>query len=395
MLYMFGFFKKKKEEAPAVQLVREEPKENISLEKRVLRHVAELIPKTVLEGEKLQFPDCGGLTMRVEFPDLDGPQFRMEAILEHPDFFGPLVESTAGVKEGDEEKARFAARQIVDSVLDALLPALRGEGEAAAPVELWGRTHRFKASVSGVLLINAQEPPERRDLWSRMEQAVLDCLGTQKVYWVKLYMAHINGGDTSCEVRINGWVVPELTETLVQIAKEWPLEGMPVRSAKQYIVLVQDGDTCPACPYTWEQVKGLTRQAIRLFEGGAKYDQIPKELEKSSPDLSLAEDVFGFLPELMAQVIWSQVKVTSQFSVSRHGAGQTSVWFTQCRAWAPVYSAIMDHLHEDQPDKDQLLSIAGASAMCHALSNAVNNGSKLEDLMMSQAFMVSKDYQLW
>ena len=55
----------------------------------------------------------------------------------------------------------------------------------------------------------------------------------------------------------------------------------------------------------------------------------------------------------------------------------------------------MDHLQEDQPDKDQLLSIAGASAMCHALSNAVNNGSKLEDLMMSQAFMVSKDYQLW
>ncbi|RKI70501.1 hypothetical protein D7V91_02555 [bacterium 1xD42-67] len=392
---MFGWSRKKKGPAPAVQPVRETPKEDISLEERVLRHVAELIPGTVLEGGELRFPDCGGLTMRAEFPDLDGPQFRMEAILEHPDFFGPLVESTAGVADSDEDKARYAARQIVDSVLDALLPALRGGGEPVPPVELWGRTHRFKASVSGVLLMNAQEPPERRDLWSRMEQAALDCLGTQKVYWVKLYMAHINGGDTSCEVRINGWVVPELTETLVQIAKEWPLEGMPVRSAKQYIVLVQDGDTCPACPYTWEQVKELTRQAIRLFESGTKYDQIPERLEGSSPDPSLAEDVFGFLPELMAQVIWPQVKVTSQFSISRHGAGQTSVWFTQCRAWDPVYSAIMDHLREDRPDQDQVLSIAGTSAMCHALSNAINSGSKLEDLMMSQAFMVSEQYQLW
>ncbi|MCI8303567.1 MAG: hypothetical protein HFF52_02960 [Lawsonibacter sp.] len=390
---MFGWFRKK--EAPAAQSVQPAAEAGVPLEEQVLRHVAELVPGAVLEGEKLRFPDSGGLTMRVTFPDLDGPQFRMEAILEHPDFFGPLVESTAGVKESDGEKARFAARQIADSVLDALLPALRGEGTETAPVELWGRSHRFKASVSGVLLINAQEPPERRDLWSRMEQAVLSCLGTQKVYWVKLYMAHINGGDTSCEVRINGWVVPELTEALVKIAKEWPLDGMPVRSAKQYIVLVQNGDTSPACPYTWDQARDLTRQAIRLFEDGTEYDKIPEKLDRCSPDPSLAEDVFGFLPELTAQVIWPQVKVTSQFSISRKGAGQTSVWFTQCRAWAPVYSAIMDHFHEDGPTKDQIMSIVGTSAMFHGLNNALNSGSKVEDLMMSRAFMVSEHYQLW
>ena len=390
---MFGWSRKKSEKAPAAQPVQKATEADLSLEERVLRHVAELVPGAALEGERLRFPSCGGLTMRVEFPDLDGPQFRMEAILEHPDFFGPLVESTAGVKEGDEEKARFAARQIVDSVLDALLPALRGEGEATAPVELWGQARRFRASVSGVLLINAQEPPDRQDLWSRMEGAVLSCLGTQKVYWVKLYLANLSGSDTSCEVRINGWVVPELTETLVQIAKSWPLEGMPLRSAKQYIVLVQDGDA--PCPYTWDQAKDLTRQAIRLFESGTDYGSIPEELEKYAPDPSLAEDVFGFLPELMAQAVLPQVKVTSQFSVSRHEAGQTSVWFTQCRAWAPVYSAIMDHFHEDGPAKDQIMSIVGTSAMFHGLNNALNSGSKVEDLMMSRAFAVSESYQLW
>ena len=109
---MFGWFKKKENLAEEA---------GVPLEKRVLRHVAELTPGAVLEGERLRFPDCGELTMRVEFPDLDGPQFRMEAILEHPDFFGPLVESTAGVADSDEDKARYAARQIVDSVLDALL----------------------------------------------------------------------------------------------------------------------------------------------------------------------------------------------------------------------------------------------------------------------------------
>lgn len=390
---MFGFLKKKDSTLPPEPPMAPAVDEDLSLEERVLRHVAELVPGAALEGERLCFDGCGGLTMRVEFPNLDGPQFRMEAILEHPDFFGPLVESTAGVKEGDEEKARFAARQIVDSVLDALLPALRGEGETTAPMELWGHTHRFRASVSGVLLINAQEPPDRQDLWSRMEGAVLSCLGTQKVYWVKLYLANLSGSDTSCEVRINGWVVPELTETLVRIARSWPLENMPMKSAKQYIVLVQDEDT--PCPYTWDQAKDLTRQAIRLFESGTAYDSIPEELEKYAPDPSLAEDVFGFLPELMAQAVLPQVKVTSRFSISRHGAGQTSVWFTQCRAWAPVYSAIMDHFHEDGPTKDQIMSIVGTSAMFHGLNNALNSGSKVEDLMMSRAFAVSESYQLW
>ncbi|MCI9294942.1 MAG: hypothetical protein HFF48_06900, partial [Lawsonibacter sp.] len=73
---MFGWFKKKENLADEA---------GVPLEKRVLRHVAELTPGAVLEGERLRFPDCGELTMRVEFPDLDGPQFRMEAILEHPD----------------------------------------------------------------------------------------------------------------------------------------------------------------------------------------------------------------------------------------------------------------------------------------------------------------------
>ena len=122
---MFGWLKKK---APAVQAEQKSPEAGVSLEERVLRRVAELVPGAALEGDRLRFPDCGGLTMRVEFPDLDGPQFRMEAILEHPDFFGPLVESTAGVADSDEDKAKYAARQIADSVLDALLPALRGEG---------------------------------------------------------------------------------------------------------------------------------------------------------------------------------------------------------------------------------------------------------------------------
>ena len=60
---MFGWFKKKSEKAPAAQPVQKAPEADLSLEERVLRHVAQLTPGAVLEGERLRFPDYGGLTI--------------------------------------------------------------------------------------------------------------------------------------------------------------------------------------------------------------------------------------------------------------------------------------------------------------------------------------------
>ena len=71
------------------------------------------------------------------------------------------------------------------------------------------------------------------------------------------------------------------------------------------------------------------------------------------------------------------------------------IWFTQFRAWAPVYAAIQEHLAQDRPTREQMMSIVETSAMSHVLSNALNGGSKLEDLVLAQVFSVSDHYQLW
>ncbi len=394
---MFRWFRKKQEPAapPPPQETEPVPAPEPTLEDRMLRMVAERFPNAALEGNSLHFPDCNNLSMTVRFSDLDGPRFRMKARLEHPDFFGPLLESVAWAAESDEDKARFAAEQISDTVLDALLPALKKPGETVPPVQLWGREHLFTAHVSGVVLVNAQQPPEGRDLWSLMKQAVLDCLGTKKIYWVKLYLARIGTDTASCEVRINGWVVPELTRTLVELAKHWPAETAPLQSAKQYVILVQDETTYSPCPYSWKQALELTRYAIRLFETGTAYDQIPQALEAASPDPSLAEDVFSFMPELMTKCLLQDVKTASQFSLVPPSGEAVSLWCTQCRAWTAVYQAVCDHLGQDHPSREQWMTIVGNSAMSHTLRNALNAGSHPEDLILFQSFQVSERYTLW
>ena len=42
-----------------------------------------------------------------------------------------------------------------------------------------------------------------------------------------------------------------------------------------------------------------------------------------------------------------------------------------------------------------MMSIVETSAMSHVLSNALNGGSKLEDLVLALVFSVSDHYQLW
>ena len=68
---------------------------------------------------------------------------------------------------------------------------------------------------------------------------------------------------------------------------------------------------------------------------------------------------------------------------------------SQFRAWAPVYAAIQEHLAQDRPTREQMMSIVETSAMSHVLSNALNGGSKLEDLVLALVFSVSDHYQLW
>ena len=69
--------------------------------------------------------------------------------------------------------------------------------------------------------------------------------------------------------------------------------------------------------------------------------------------------------------------------------------FTQMRAWDPVYRAAVNHLRRDRPDKEKLLRIVGGSAISHAVGRALEAGTGPEELLLSQAFMISESYQLW
>ena len=171
----------------------------------------------------------GRLRVRAALPYREGPSFQLEVTAEHPDFFEPLTASASGYAESGGELALAAAEELEHTLFSALLPALRGRGRALPELVLWGREHRFRASASQVVLLGGGELPGGRDLWSRIGEEILPYLGSKSAYWLKLYIARV-GEEVSCEARLNGWAVPELTALLAEACgRAGPAERQAVR----------------------------------------------------------------------------------------------------------------------------------------------------------------------
>lgn len=361
-------------------------------EVRTLELLSQRLENAAMERGALVLPDFG-LHITAAVSHREGLSFQLEMKAEHVDFFEPMTASAAGYAETDEELARAASEELSHSLFSALLPALRGRGRPLPELLLWGREHHFRASASEVVILGGGGLPGGQDLWSRIGEEVLPYLGSKTVYWLRLYIARV-GEDVTCEVRLNGWAVPELTEKLAEAAWEWPLEGRTMQSAKQYVVFVQEEDTRVRCPYTWEDAWLLTGAAIRFFETGVKYEAMPRALAALTDVPSLAEDVLSLLPEHMTHIFMPQVKRSSTVLLQRDGR-EAAVRFTQMRAWDPVYRAAVNHLRKDRPDKGKLLRIVGGSAISHAVNRALAAGRRPEEIRLSQAFMISESYQLW
>ena len=361
-------------------------------EARTLELLSGQLEGAQLEQGALLLPD-DGLRVTAALPYREGAGFQLEVRVEHPDFFETMTGSVAGYAETDEALAQSAAGELGRALFPALRAVLRGRGRALPVMLLWGREHRFRACASEVVILGGCGLPGGRDLWSRIGEEILSYLGSKTVYWLRLYIARV-GEDVSCEARLNGWEVPELTELLSQAAREWPLGEGTMQSAKQYVFFALERETRVRCPYTWEDAWLLTGAAIRFFETGIKYEALPGALGKLTDVPSLAEDVLSLLPEHMTHMFLPQVRLSSTVLLQRDGR-EAAVRFTQMRAWDPVYRAAVNHLRRDRPDKRRLLRIVGGSAISHAVNRAMEAGTGPEELLLSQAFMISESYQLW
>lgn len=385
---MFGFGKKEKEE--------KEQQPSISMEEWMYETICMNVEGAQNRGSFVDIPGAG-LKVWAEFFPSQPCMLQMELHCSHPDFTDEIVEFLAGPGDDTVRQLQDLANQVMGLVLIPVLNGITGRKTEQKRIRLDGKEHLFHVSAGNtVSRCRDRQEMERhmpqQGLFSRFEQEILSHVGRKNNYWIKLYESHF-GNEINCEARINGRIVPELTMLLTRdveacAAADW--------DQKQTVLLLQDPSTRTASPFTAEQVKEYTRQAIHMLAGEVPYDQIHDRLLELTKDESLACELFCLLPEIFCFACLHDFDTCSrQILLYRPGqSGSLALRESQIGSYSRMAEEVDRYLSQERPDNSVLLQIINYSASAGALSAAMEKGSGLKNGRHAIALTVPEHYVL-
>lgn len=398
---LFDPFKKKPQEAsaPANETAPEPLTLEPTLDKReVIAILHERCPGGENAGTSLLFRSIS-LHVTVEFGEIRAAagmfQVQLLLIAQHPFFDEDLVESAAGLGKTPDDAIRAATERLAASVLPFVTGALTGTEHETIETSLMGEVHCF--SVPAAYGTFHAGLPEATDLWALVRDTIPRYLGTKRCYWISLSSAVLNG-IPQCEARINGSICNRLSDILMQDAiKHKNTAGYCADSA--FILLVQDEETYTPCPFTKQEVGELVFRAFRLYPG-IRDEQTAQKVQATilscAPQRNLGIEVVSFLPEIVAQQVTGFRDNDALMPVIDRGKPETELTKSQVRSFGYIEDAVFQYLRKQHPTEDEIKQILAISAKFHALSEAMEEGIRIEDLKLSQlVYFVDQEYRVW
>lgn len=378
----------KEEAAPAAPAPAAEQKpETIDM----LAEIAERFPQAERQGNALVFPS--GLELRITLAKTDvypkGVCIQFLFVMWHPFFDEDLVESVAGMGRTKADAVRDGIKGFCDGVLPFVLGALDCTGEHTLRTELQGNEYIFhEPCVIGGL---HRGTGEGADLWGLVRELIPQYLGTKKAYWIKLLSSRM--GKDICEARINGMVFPELTDVLYKAIADGKSTADGTMD-KCFVLLLQDDATCKPCPFTKADAAAVAQQAIAgmlTIEDEESHRAVYEKIQQLHP--TLGGEACAFVPEIYCRIIYNYHTTDSLLPVSLN-IGE--VRKSQVRSFGYFESAVLDYLRKERPKSDDHVKILRLSAEFGAINQAVQGGSKIEDLRFSPlAYVTPEDYVIW
>ena len=366
----------------------------------VIAMLHELCPGGKNEGEWLVFRE-NDLRVTVETAQLrsDREQTGWSAMLlfiaKHPFFDEDLVQPVTGIGKTPDDAIRSAAKTIAAELLSHVLAAFDTRGGESIETDLRGEVHRFSMPAAPAAgHIGEGEP---RDLWAFVKDTIPQYLGTKRCYWVSLSAASVNG-IPQCEARINGSILPDLGDKLMDALRDrTKIPGLI--GDRAFVLLIQDEATYQPCPFTKQEVGELVFRAMRLLPGVRDEEsaaRIQKTIYGSAPQHSLAIEMISFLPEIVALQTVQFRDNDGLMPVVNRGKPDVELKKSQVRSFGYMEDAVLQYLQKQKPDETDIKHILAMSAKFHALTEGLERGTPIEELRMSQlVYFVDETYRVW
>ena len=315
-----------------------------------------------------------------------------------PEWKNEIFETAAALGSDMETAVGMAQGDFMFGIMATVQAMVNDENAEEFDSDFNG-LHKWKLYIGNIVAMsNEVAVNDMKMYWNVLKDELAKRLGNQEICYIKIYAA--NGGDgkfVTGECRINNSRIDSLSEIIEDMAKNW--KNKKFASHKQFFILKQDKETLKDYPYTNTDIYDAVEKSLMLYEKvmndgreGLYFDVLKEFLG----DISLAQDIYNFIPEICAEFAIEDVKFSEKVQMNYRGNIRT-FYKSQLAAYYPIRRGFAWVLGKNSLKNTQRVfeSLLKSSASFNAVNNALNDGSKLENLILTDMlFNVSDDYVL-
>lgn len=350
----------------------------------------------MIEADQLVFPRWD-LRVRAQIDSLDE---RVMAVctfrLDCPRFDETLIERCSGAGKDPDQAIGSAAASFLFGMMAAVITLMRGESVLQLTTEFGGKERKWNCIQSEIIGMGQPLSTDHRlDYWNALKSRLPQVLGSRKVTVIQVYGARQAEGSVTAECRVNGIVCRFLSEAIAAVVQTW--DNPEFVSRRQIFILEQDRAQAALFPYTKDQIRAMTTQAMRLFQAcdtQAKLDRYTEILSRDLNDASLAEQFRFFLPEICAENAFPELPIDEHLSLQTSNQTTTITLF-QLTAVEWMKEAVYEGFKNEDFDNELFRQLISLSSLAAAVHSRKQKGKALKDQPVTLQFHVSSLFQLF
>ncbi len=315
-----------------------------------------------------------------------------------PEWKNEIFETAAALGSDMETAVGMAQGDFMFGIMATVQAMVNDENAEEFDSDFNG-LHKWKLYIGNIVAMsNEIAVNDMKMYWNVLKDELAKRLGNQDICYIKIYAANDGDGKfVTGECRINDHRIDSLSEMIEDMARTWKNKNFA--SHKQFFILKQDKETLKEYPYNNTDIYDAVEKSLMLYEKvmndgkEALYFDVLKEF---LGDISLAQDIYNFIPEICAEFAIEDVKFSEKVQMNYRGNIRT-FYKSQLAAYYPIRRGFAWVLGKNSLKNTQRVfeSLLQSSASLNAINNALNDGSKLENLILTDMlFNVSDDYVL-
>ncbi len=374
-----------------------------------LLHVAlhgTLETEDIVEDDHLYLPRWD-ITIQPSISQLTQRGVVLDFYLSAPQWGKQLYECCAGMGDNPGQAQAMATGSFAYSFLSGILRMERREHGIPLTTSFAGREHRWQAYISDMVNMgtaNRRQGDPGEVYWELLKDDLLKRLGNQRLCYVKVYGAKVNGEVTG-ECRVDDVKSEELSAKVARLVSQWDVDGFA--SQKQFFFFRQEEDTTLPARYLGAEgraeLKEKVIQAVRMFHaswGKDDFDTLPARMAQAFDDPTLATECIRFLPEICAENAFRE-QITAPETIQLARAGQTSLdnvfYKNQLADYYPIVSSLFEAFNEGvfgEEINDVYRELIRYSATYSAIAQAREKESSLKGGRIAVLFPVEEDFEI-